>query len=692
MDLNQPIEKLPYIGPKYLERLKRLKIQTLKDLLFHFPHRYEDFTNFKKISQLKIGEEATIEGIIKTISSRKSFRRYLYITEALIEDSTGTIRAIWFNQPYLEETLKPGTLVSLAGKIKSDQYGILFSNPSYEKIKKEKELKHTKGLVPIYPQTEGLSSKWLRFVLHPLLKKYSPSIQEYLPREVLKRKKLPEIKKALFEIHFPKTKKEAEKARKRFAFEEIFLVQLIFQLQKKKLSEHKAPKIIPKPEYIEEFKKKLNFEFTEDQKKAIREILNDLQKEIPMSRLLEGEVGCGKTIVATLACFVCAKNGYQSTIMAPTEILAEQHFNEVSKLTKNLNIALITSNKAKVNKKNKKIKPEEIIEKNKKGEIDILIGTHSLIQERVKFKNLGLVVIDEQHRFGVEQRAKLCQGDKNKKEKLIPHFLSMTATPIPRTLALTFYGDLAISQIKELPKGRKKIETKIVLPSHREEVYQFVKKEINSGRQAFIVCPLIEESEKLEVKSAKKEFEKLQKNIFPNLKLGLLHGKMKGEEKEKIMKNFKEGKIDILVTTPVVEVGIDVPNATVIIIEGAERFGLAQLYQFRGRVGRGDYKSYCFLFTESTAKKTWQRLNAILTAKNAFELAEKDLKIRGPGEFIGKRQWGTPDLTMASLTDIELIKEAKEEVEKIISEDPYLKKYPSLKEKLEEFNKEVFLE
>jgi len=692
MDLNQPIDKFPYIGPNYLKKLKKLKIETLKDLFYHFPHRYDNFTNLKKISEVKIGEEVTIQGKVKKIHTRKSFKRIFYITEALIEDSTGTIRSIWFNQPYLQETLKEGTLLSLAGKVKSDNYGLLLSNPAYEKIKKEKELKHTRGLVAVYPETEGLSSKWLRFILHLFLKKYLNEVQEFLPKEILKEKRLPEIKAALLNIHFPKNKKEAEKAKRRFAFEELFLIQLIIQKQKIKISSQKAPKIIPKIEYIKEFKSQLPFELTEDQKGVIREILNDLQKNIPMSRLLEGEVGSGKTVIAALACFVCAKNGYQATMMAPTEILAEQHFNELSKLMKNLKlkIALLTSEKAKI-LGTKKIKKEELIKRNEEGEIDILIGTHSLIQEKVKFKNLGLVVVDEQHRFGVEQRAKLLRNSKNL-DTLIPHFLSMTATPIPRTLALAFYGDLAISQIKELPKGRKKIITKIVMPSERKEVYEFLRKEVKKGRQAFIVCPLIEESEKLEIAAAKKEFERLQKEVFPDLKLGLLHGKMKAKEKEKIMKDFKEKKYDVLVSTPVVEVGIDVPDATVMIIEGAERFGLAQLYQFRGRVGRGEYQSYCFLFTESTAKKTWQRLNAILTAKNAFELSEKDLKIRGPGEFIGKRQSGIPDLTMASLTDIKLVKEAKEEAEKILLKDPLLKNYPLLNQRLKEFKKEVFLE
>jgi ATP-dependent DNA helicase RecG len=693
MDLNQPIESFRNIGSAYLKKLHKLKIKTLRDLFLHFPHRYNDFSNLKKISEVKIGEEATIEGKIKEITSRRSFRRRLFLTEAFVEDDSGTLKVIWFNQPYLTETLSAGTFVSLTGKIKSSPSGIIFSSPAYEKIKMGDKLKHTQGLVPVYPETEGLSSRWLRFIIYPLLKKNINDFKDSLPKEILKKKNLPELQKAIFNIHFPKTKEEADGAKKRFAFEELFLIQLILQKQKKKITTQKAPKLIPKIEYIEEFKKQLKFSLTSDQKKVTREILDDLQKEFPMSRLLEGEVGCGKTIVATLASFITLRNGYQATMMAPTGILAEQHFEEISKLLKKLSVktALLTSEKAIVFYKNKKqkLKPENLIKNVKEGKINILIGTHSLIQERMKFKNLGLVVVDEQHRFGVEQRSRLTTNDKER--KIIPHFLSMTATPIPRTLALAFYGDLSVSQIKELPKGRKKIITKIVPPNDRKEIYNFLRKEVKEEKQVFVICPLIEESEKLEIAAAKKEFERLETKIFPDLKLGLLHGKMKAKEKEKIMRNFKDGKVQVLVSTPVVEVGIDVPRATLMIIEGADRFGLAQLYQFRGRVGRGKDQSYCFLFTDSTAKTTRRRLKAIESAKDAFELSEKDLKIRGPGDFIGKRQSGIPDLTMASLTDLPLIKEAKEEAEILLLKDAQLKNHPLLSQKLKEFKKEAFL-
>jgi len=705
MILNRPIESFRYIGPIYLKRLHKLKIESLEDLFSHFPHRYDDFTNFKKISELKIGEEVAIRGEIKGIDTRRTFKKKMFLTEAMINDGSGIIRTVWFNQPYLSQTFKKGDKISLAGRVNFSERGIFLSNPAYEKVVQGETLKHTHGLVPVYPETEGLSSRWFRFIIYPLLEKYAQKVEEFLPEELLKKKKFPRIGKAIFQIHFPKTKKEAETAKKRFAFEKLFLIQLFFQEQKRRLRRQKAPKILPKKEYIEEFKKILPFSFTSDQKRTIREILDDLQKEVPMSRLLEGEVGSGKTIVATLSAFVTVKNGYQAAIMAPTEILAEQHFQEISKLLSSLGvkIGLLTSEKIEFQDKKmlkEKIEEREFIEMISQGKVDVLIGTHSLIQERVKFKKLGLVVIDEQHRFGVEQRAKLCRQTTDNRQPAppadgqatIPHFLSMTATPIPRTLALALYGDLSISQIKELPKGRKKIITKIVPPARRNEIYEFLRKEVKEEKQAFVICPLIEESEKLEVAAAKKEFERLRKKVFPDFKLGLLHGQMKAKEKDKIMRAFKSKKVEVLVSTPVVEVGIDVPNATIMIIEGADRFGLSQLYQFRGRVGRGEFQSFCFLFTDSVAKKTWQRLRAIVSAENAFELSEKDLKIRGPGDFMGKRQSGIPDLTMASLTDLSLIEEVKREVEIILKKDPELKKYPLLQKKLEEFKEKVFLE
>jgi ATP-dependent DNA helicase RecG len=423
---------------------------------------------------------------------------------------------------------------------------------------------------------------------------------------------------------------------------------------------------------------------------------------------LEGDVGSGKTVVAVMAVLNVAKAGHQTAFLVPTEILAKQHFQGVAKLLENfkLSIALLTGKEDKIRSKKLKnevleISRQRLLERVKEGKIDILIGTHALIQEKVKFGKLALVVVDEQHRFGVEQRARLCQ-EKNSKTRLIPHLLSMTATPIPRTLALSIYGDLDLSLLDELPKGRKKIITKVISPEKREETYQFIRKEVKKGRQVFVICPRIEppngEKKELDItnwteaKAVKKEYEKLSKTIFPDLKVGMLHGKMKSKEKEKIMKDFKNKKIDILVSTSVVEVGIDIPNASVMMIEGSERFGLAQLHQFRGRVGRSKYQSYCFLFTDSPAIKTKARLKALLTSKNSFELAEKDLKIRGPGDFFGQRQWGIPDIAMNSLTNIFLVEKTRETAKEILEEDPYFKKYPLLRERVDNFQQKIHLE
>jgi ATP-dependent DNA helicase RecG len=692
--LSLPLDKIKYIGKVYQKRLQKLGIKTLKDLFYHFPHRYDDFSNLKKISQVKIGEEVAIQGKIKAISARTSPKKRIILTEAIIQDESGILKAVWFNQPFIEKNLKVGDNISFAGEVKSKGGEIFLSNPTYEKIK-EGRLLHTLGLVPIYPETKGLSSRWLRNILNLLFEKYLSQFEEFLPREILKSEGFPEIKKAIFDIHFPKTKEDAKKAKDRFAFEEIFLIQLVLQKQRLKLERRLAPKILPYPEEIQIFKKSLPFELTEDQKKALREIFADLQKTSPMSRLLEGEVGSGKTIVAIFASYIVVKNGYQVAVMAPTGILAEQHFSEFKKRLKNLKnyserrikIGLLTSELAFLTWEGK-ISQRKLLKKTFEGEVDILIGTHSLIQERVKFKKLGLVIVDEQHRFGVEQRAKLCAKGN---ESFIPHFLSMTATPIPRTLALAFYGDLSISQIKELPKGRKEVKIKIIPPSKRREVYEFLRSEINQGRQAFIICPLVEESPNLEAKAAKKEYERIKRRVFPEFKVGLLHGKMKEEEKCEVMRNFLAKKIQILVATPVVEVGVDVSNATVMIIEGAERFGLAQLYQLKGRVGRGNFPGFCFLFTESEGAKTWQRLKALLSSKNAFEVAEYDLKIRGPGDFIGKRQAGIPDTVMEALTNLPILEKAKKWAIETLRKDPELKNFPYLAREVEKIKEKFSL-
>jgi ATP-dependent DNA helicase RecG len=720
MNLSTPIEEIPRIGPQYQKRLKKLGIKTVRDLLFHFPHRYEDFSNLKPISQAKVGETTTIQGKILEIENTRTWKKRMILTQAIVEDKTGAIKAVWFNQPYLINVLKEGDFVCLAGKVALSEEGIYLSNPAYEKIppttfhensslqinalKSGGGLTHTGRLVPVYPETEGLSSRWLRSILKPLLIKFRESLPETLPEKIIKSHKLLPLKKALWQIHFPDSMNLAKKAKERFSFEELFFISLLVLRERQRLQKEKAIAISINLELIKDFVKGLPFELTESQKKSAWQILKDLEKERPMNRLLEGDVGSGKTVVATMAALNVAKSGYQVAFMAPTEILAKQHFNTISELLKdfNLKIGLLTGKEAKffLGKRRIKVSSQKLLEKVKKGEVDILIGTHALIQERIKFGKLALVILDEQHRFGVEQRAKLIQN-----QKFIPHFLSMTATPIPRTLALTLYGDLDLSLITELPRGRKKIITKVVPPEKRKLAYDFIEKQVKLGRQAFVICPRIEPTNNkqlttnnknvlnwAEVKAVKEEYNKLSKIIFPNLKIGMLHGQMKTEEKEKIMKDFKNKKIDVLVATSVVEVGIDVPNATLMMIEGAERFGLAQLHQFRGRVGRGKYQSFCFLFTDSPAKKTQLRLKALLESENGFALAEKDLEIRGPGNFYGTRQWGIPDLAMASLKDIFLVEKTRNSAKEILEEDPELKKYPLLRKKLEEFGKRIHLE
>ncbi len=710
MNLSTPIEEIPRIGPQYQKKLKKLGIKNFKDLLFHFPHRYEDFSNLMTISEVRTNERACIQGEILEIENTKTWRKRMILTQAIIKDDSGSIKVVWFNQPYLINVLKKGDFVCLAGKITFDKYGLYLSNPAYEKIgkyglkNKNYELIHTGRLVPVYPETEGLSSRWLRSILRPILINLKNKIKDFLPEKIIKKYDFLPLQKALWQIHFPDSLELAKKARERFSFEELFLLQLYILKERLALKKEKAFSIPLNLELVQSFVKSLPFNLTTAQKKCAFQVLKDLEKPRPMNRLLEGDVGSGKTIVAMIAALNVAKAGYQVTLMAPTEILAKQHFKNFNQLLKNFNlkIGLLTGGDCKISgRKNSK---KQMLEKLKKGKVDILIGTHALIQEGIKFGELALVILDEQHRFGVEQRAKLVAGGPEGEIK-IPHLLSMTATPIPRTLALTLYGDLDLSLLDELPKGRKKIITKIIQPEERKETYQFIREEVKKGRQVFVICPRIEPStnhqpmanEKkviswAEVKAVKEEYQRLSKVIFPDLKVGMLHGKMKSEEKEKIMEDFKRRKIDILVSTSVIEVGIDVPNATLMIIEGAERFGLAQLHQFRGRVGRGSNQSFCFLFTDSPAKKTSQRLAALLSSESGFELAEKDLKIRGPGEIFGIRQWGIPDMAMESLRDIFLVEKAKNSAKEILEKDWQLKQHPLLREKLLEFEKKIHLE
>ena len=713
MNLSTAISEIPRVGPQYQTRLKKLGIKTVGDLLFHFPHRYEDFSDIIPISEVEEGKTVCIQGKITDIKNIRIFKRRMVITEAQVFDNSGTIRVSWFNQPYLINTFKKGDFVFLAGKMVSKKGRKYLSSPAYEKIPPQfaeslgngerYDSVHTGRIIPIYPETEGMSSRWLRFIIKPLLTKLKDGIPETLPEEIRKEQDLLPIKTAVWQIHFPDALEKAELAKKRFVFEELFDLAAAILREKIKLAKEKATIIPINLEVIKKFIKKLPFKLTLDQKKSAWQILKDLEKARPMNRLLDGDVGSGKTVVAAIAVLNAVKAGFQTAFMAPTEILAKQHFKTFNDLLKGfkVKIGLITGKENLFD--SKKIKRKEIIDKTKNGEIDILIGTHALVQEKVEFKKLGLVVIDEQHRFGIEQRAKLCR-----KQKFLPHLLSMSATPIPRTLALTIYGDLDLSLIKEMPKGRKKIITRIIPPEKRQEAYNFIRSEVQSGRQVFVICPRIEPDEPGEeaiasslpfaqlrlarvadVKAVKQEYEKLRKDVFPDLNVGMLHGKMKTEEKEKALLSFKERKTDILVSTSVIEVGIDFPNAAIMMIEGADKFGLSQLHQFRGRVGRGKDQSYCFLFSEFRYNP---RLKALTLSQDGFELAEKDLKLRGPGDLTGQRQWGFPDFVMASLKDIEMVEKTRESAKEILAKDPELKKYPLLRGRLEEFREKIHLE
>ncbi len=708
IELKTPLSEIRGIGPRFLSKLKNLGIKNVKDLLLHFPTRYEDFSQIYKIAELGSGQEVTVRGRVVEVTGRRSWRRRLFIVEALISDETDSIRAVWFNQPYIRNVLKPGRLANFSGKVAYGEGSLYLSNPTYELTTDDPrhETKHTARIVPIYPETRGLTSKGLRFIIKPILDELE-KIPESIPEEIFKKEGLPDVNTAIRNIHFPAAIEDALLAKKRFAFHDLFYLQLRNLSEKLKLRKEKAAAIGAPAEEVEKLEKHLPFELTDSQKKSLKEILHDIGKTNPMNRLLQGDVGSGKTIIAAIAAILTARAGYQTTFMAPTEILARQHYQTFLKFFPDFDkgVALITSSEKKVNY-------GRGLETHSKKPALITIGTHALIQKSINFKNLALVIIDEQHRFGVEQRKELAL--KNKRlSGLVPHFLSMSATPIPRTLSLTLFGDLDISLITELPKNRKEIITKAVAPENRPKAYAFIRGQVKKGRQVFVICPRIAAPEnggeplaspsrersgrpsgagtlqKLEIKSVKEEYEKLSKKVFPDLCVEILHGRMRAAEKEKAMNDFAGRKSDILVSTSVVEVGVDIPNATIMMIEGADRFGLAQLYQFRGRVGRGEHQSFCFLFSDSGSKTTKARLKSIVEAKNGFELAERDLKLRGPGEFLGTTQTGMPDIAMKALQNPELVKSAREAAANILEKDPNLKTYPALARFLERFKKEI---
>ncbi|MBI4080849.1 MAG: ATP-dependent DNA helicase RecG [Candidatus Levybacteria bacterium] len=681
MKLQEPVKGAGRVFQMYAPRLERLGIVTFEDFLYHIPSRYEDYTLFSKIAHTQPGETVTIQGDVISIQNVYTRSRKV-IQKALVADDTGNIEITWYNQPFLTKYINQGDTVAFSGKIDTFQHKTVLVSPDYEIVNEKtgSTLIHTGRLVPVYPETHGVSSKWLRRQIYKILHEQRGELHEFLPEEMLRRNRFLPFEQAMKTIHFPTTLQQAVLARERLSFDELFLYQLASFYRRSQWEEKLEGKAFAVKDHkpkLDMFIKSLPFILTNAQMLAVGNILYDVSQTKPMNRLLQGDVGSGKTVVATVAMYEAFLNNAQSVFMAPTEILATQHYNTISKLLSpfGVKVGLATSSikylvsSIKQKRQNTKYKIQDT-------EADVLVGTHALLSKNVTFKNLGLVVIDEQQRFGVEQRGIIRQKGEN------PHLLTMTATPIPRTVALTLYGDLDLSYLNEMPKGRKKIKTWLVPPIKREGAYSWMRKEIkNTASQAFIICPFIEESENMTtVKAAVKEYERLKTVIFPDLKLALLHGKLKGKEKDAILADFKDKKYDILVATPVVEVGIDVPNATIMVIEAAERFGLAQLHQLRGRVGRGEKQSYCLLFTESKNEQTIERIKAMETMHVGAELAEYDLRLRGPGELYGTMQSGQVALKIASFSDFPLIERARKEAEHIF---PQLAKYPLLQEKLQ---------
>lgn len=656
------VQHIKGVGPETAKKLAKLGVETVYDLLTFWPRKYDDYSEVLPIKEIKPGG-VTVKAHIESIKTRR-VRRGMHLTEAVIRDETSAIRVIWFNQPYREKYFKAGTEYYFSGLYDFSFNKYILQNPTVEEAKEFTT--NTARIVPIYPQTKGLDSRVIRNALAEVTSMFQ-ELPETLPEFIVEKYKLITFAEAALQLHWPENQEKLAIARERIGFEEVFAYVLAGQLNKKQIEDEVALKIAFDQNFAKEYTAALPFELTPAQKQAAWEILQDIDKETPMNRLLEGDVGAGKTVVAAFAAYLAAKQGIQTAIMAPTELLARQHAQTLADLLDNTNITvgLLT---AAVKAKPKQLLKEQLSQ----GKIDIVIGTHALLQEAVVFKRLGLIVIDEQHRFGVKQRQKLV--DKGIK---IPHILSMTATPIPRSLALTVYGDLDISIISQKPSNRLPIETAIWSPNSRPQLYQIIDDEIKEGRQAFVVCPLIDDSESSEVKSVNEEVKRLKAGHFKHRVIATLHGKMKDEEKAEIMQQFAAKKIDILVSTTVIEVGIDIPNASVMLIEGADTFGLAQLHQLRGRVGRGKDQGYCYLIPSTSAKPS-KRLRAMESTTNGFKLAEMDLELRGPGAIYGSKQHGSLDLKIANITDTQLIKMAREAAEEFVSKNMALSEFPEL--------------
>ncbi len=739
MNIGDKLEDISRLDINQKKALHKLGLFSVADLLFYFPVRYSDISQIKQIDELVADETATVYGKVTNLKTKKGFRSKIPMGEAYIEDLSGKIKIIWFHQAYLAKMIHEGENIKLTGKVTESKSGLYLTNPEFEKIgslpidKHESLFKNSPpekstspqpspykgegvGLsYPVYRETRGITSKWIYHTIQKIFNSgVLDSFFDYIPKEILDKYHLPSLKTALIWIHTPQNEHDSLSARKRFAFEEVFFIQLQRQQDRREYKNNKSFCVNPDEAKVQEFLERFPFQATQGQVDAINTILTDIKADHPMSRLLEGDVGSGKTAVAATITYATATQrpfdsaqgkpqtfgNLQVAYMAPTEILATQHFESFIKYFKHLpiNVALLTGKTCR--KFPSKVSPDgwtnisraQLLKWTANGEIPILIGTHALISKSVKFKNLALTIIDEQHRFGTNQRRNLVR-----KDGFAPHLLSMTATPIPRTLALTIYGDLDLSLLDEMPAGRKPVITEIITPDKREDTYKKIKEEIAKGRQLYVICPRIDEPDPekelaLNVKSTTAEAKRLKKEVFQDCEIDVLHSKMTKEKKEKVMERFTLGTVDILVATSVIEVGVNVPNATIIIIEGAERFGLAQLHQLRGRVIRSNHQAFCYVFAEAKSEKTMHRLNALKTAKNGFELSELDLTLRGAGELGGAKQWGITDLGMEAIKNIKMVEAARLEATNLIATDPDLIHHPLLKNMLSKKHLELHFE
>ncbi len=660
------IQTIVGIGQKNSKLYNKLGIFTVYDLLRYYPRRYQDYSHLKPINKLNFGDEMTVIGTLtQELATRISKNKRLKITEAVITDGTGSLRIIWFNRPFLSKQLHMGISIVVSGKVDVYLGRLILNNPEWELL--DQEQLHTNRIVPIYPLTAGISQKMLRKTINHNLIFWSKRVKEYLPADLLTQEKLPSITDAITQIHFPENDDKLSLAKKRFAFEEIFFLQLGVMIQKSDWIKAFAKKYPLSEDNKKIIVQSLPYELTNAQKKAIDDISADLMLGNPMNRLLQGDVGSGKTIVARFAIEAIISNGAQAAVLAPTSILAEQHYRTLSAL-------LISSGSANADEvalligSTPQKERKALLENLSSGKTKLIVGTHALLEDPVVFNNLQLAVIDEQHRFGVDQRNQLKQKGNS------PHLLVMTATPIPRSLALTIYGDLDVSVIDEMPIGRLPVETLLLQPGERDKAYGLIREQIRNGFQAFIVYPLIEGDDEEDYSAAVNEYERLSRTIFPELRLGLMHGKLKPVEKDKVMQGFRDKEYDILVSTTVIEVGVDIPNAVIVLIEGADHFGLAQLHQIRGRVGRNSDRSFCLLIPENESGVENERLQAMVHSNNGFELADLDLKFRGPGEFLGTQQSGYVALRFANITDLPMIERCRGQAQKIFLDDPDLNK------------------